>query len=280
MYNLFRFILRYYLVIFFLLLEGFCFYLVYQNNRYHKAAFINVANNVNGRMYESYAGVTDYLYLKKFADSLVAENAKLHAQTIDSKLDNTITEGGTTDTIEKKLVQNYTYIAAKVVRNTVNQAANYIYINRGKLQGITTQMGVINPNGVVGQVVNVTDNYSAVMSLLNKNFKVSAKLKKSEYFGPLYWEGKNTTLARLEEIPKHVKIAVGDTVVTSGFSQLFPQNIMIGRVKTFNAEPDKNFLEIEVELSTNMNSLSYVYVINNIKKSELEKLDSTLNIHD
>ena len=276
MYNLLRFITRYYLFFIFIVLEGFSFYLIYQNNRYHQAAYVNMANRANGKLYQAYSGVTDYLYLRSFSDSLVAENAHLHALLRESKNDATPISLTTTDTVEHNMQQVFTYIPAKVIHNSVNQAANYIFINRGRRQGITAQMGVINPSGVVGQVVNVTEDYAAVMSLLNKSFKVSAKLKHSNYFGTLAWEGKNTGLAKLREIPKHVKINVGDTVVTSGYSELFPENVLVGRVKYAHAEPEENFLDIDVVLSTDMNNLSYVYVINNLKKTEIQILDTVV----
>lgn len=276
MYNLIRFLVRYYLFFFFILLEGFCFFMIYQHSQYHQASFVNIANEANGRVYESYSGVTDYLYLRRYSDSLVKENASLHARLADSKSDNSVDSIVKNDTLTKKLEQVYTYTSAKVIRNSVNQSANYIYINRGKNQGITPQMGVIDPSGVVGQVISVTDNYAAVMSLLNKKFQVSVKLKGSNYFGPLSWEGKNTTLAKLKEIPKHVKIKVGDTLVTSGYSELFPENVIVGTVKHMNAEPEENFLDIDVSLSTNMSNLSYVYVVTNLKKKEIQLLDSVV----
>jgi rod shape-determining protein MreC len=276
MYNLLRFIVRYYLFFFFLILEGFCFYLIYQNSKYHQAAFVNMANGANGKLYQTVSGVTDYLYLRQMSDSLVAENAMLRAKLKESTNDRSVAAQKQTDTIGNKLEQVFTYIPAKVIHNSVNLSANYIFINRGRNQGITPQMGVISPGGVVGQVVNVTDDYSAVMSLLNKNFKVSAKLRNSNYFGTLSWEGKNTTLAKLKEIPKHVKINVGDTVVTSGYSELFPENVMVGKVKHVNAEPEENFLDIDVTLSTNMNNISYVYVVNNLKRKEFLVLDSVV----
>jgi len=135
-------------------------------------------------------------------------------------------------------------------------------------------MGVINGNGVVGQVVSVTDNYSAVKSVLSSGTKVSAKFKKNEFFGNIHWDGINSTTATLEDIPKHVPVKVGDTLVTSGFSQLYPRNVMVGTVKTVKMEPDKNFLDITINLTTNFNSLSYVYVVNNMRKEELQVLDT------
>ena len=238
--------------------------------------YVNMANEANGKVYNTYSGITDYLYLRQYADSLAVENARLHAMLKESKNDTTVNKQTQTDTVNKKTEQVYTYIAAKVIRNSVNQTANYLFINRGKNQGITPQMGVISPAGVVGQVVTVTDDYSAVMSLLNKNFKVSAKLKNSNFFGTLAWEGKNTTMAKLREIPKHVKLNVGDTVVTSGYSELFPENVMVGKIKHVKAEPEENFLDIDVTLSTNMNNISYVYVVNDLRKKEIQVLDTVV----
>lgn len=273
MYNLFQFFLRYYLFLLFVSLEIFCFYLIFQNKHYNEVAYMNVANSVSGKVYSTYTGVSDYLYLRRFSDSLVDENAKLRAQLLDSKYISKIDSGILRDSTLKN-VQQYSYISARVIHNSVNEAANLIYLDRGRLQGVGKQMGVINANGIVGQVVAVTDNYSAVMSVLSKEFKVSAKFKKNEFFGNLHWDGVNSTTASMEDIPKHVPVKVGDTLVTSGFSQLFPRNIMVGRVKTVKMEPDKNFLEITVDLSTNFGSLSYVYVVNNLKKQEILLLDS------
>ncbi len=273
MYNLFQFFLRYYLFLLFVSLEIFCFYLIFQNKRYNEVAYMNVANSVSGKVYSTYTGVSDYLYLRRFSDSLVDENAKLRAQLLDSKYISKIDSGILRDSTLKN-VQQYSFISARVIHNSVNEAANLIYLDRGRLQGVGKQMGVINANGIVGQVVAVTDNYSAVMSVLSKEFKVSAKFKKNEFFGNLHWDGVNSTTASMEDIPKHVPVKVGDTLVTSGFSQLFPRNIMVGRVKTVKMEPDKNFLEITVDLSTNFGSLSYVYVVNNLKKQEILLLDS------
>lgn len=234
---------------------------------------MNVANNVSGRVYETYKGVNDYFYLRRISDSLVAENAYLRAQLYDSKYDTKVVVGTQLDSTAKT-VQNYNYITARVIRNSVNEASNLIYLDRGRLQGVGKQMGVINPNGIVGQVVHVTDNYAAVMSVLSKDFKISAKFKKNQFFGNLHWDGLNSTTAILEDIPKHVPVKVGDTIVTSGFSQLFPRNIMVGKVKSVNMEADKNFLDITVSLSTNFGSLNYVYVVDNIKKEEIQTLDS------
>lgn len=273
MYNLFQFFLRYHLLLFFLLLEAFCFYLIYHNKHYNEVVYLNVANNTSGKVYATYRNVNDYLYLNRYNDSLVKENAELRAKLAESKYDTRVDTGRISDTVSKS-VQHYSYIAASVIQNTVNRPANIIYLNRGKLQGVEKQMGVINANGIVGQVISVTDNYCAAMSVLSKDFMVSAKFKKNDYFGNIHWDGINSTSATMEDIPKHVPVKVGDTVVTSGFSQLFPRNIMVGTVSKVKMNPDKNFLNITLKLSTNFGSLSYVYIVNNLRKQEIIELDT------
>jgi rod shape-determining protein MreC len=279
MYNLFRFFLRYHLFILFFSLEIFCFYLNYRNKQYNRAAYVNLANAGAGKVYDAFTSAKDYLYLRRISDSLVVENARLRERLKESKYDNRVDSIHFADTIGKT-VQHFAYLGARVIKNSVNQASNLIYLDKGKQQGVYKQMGVINSNGIVGQVISVTDNYAAAISVLSKDFKVSAKFKKNDYFGNLHWDGINTTSASMEEVPKHVPVKIGDTVVTSGFSDLFPRNIMIGTVSKVKAQPDKNFLEISVELSTDFGNLSYVYLVKNLKRSEFQTLDSTVTKND
>ena len=175
MYNLFRFFLRYYLFLLFLILEVFCFFLIYRNKHYNQVAYINIANSANGKLYQTVRSVTDYIYLRRISDSLVAENASLRARLLESKLDNHVDSLKTTDTTGR-FTQHFTYLTARVIRNSVNQSSNLIFLDKGKLHGLAKQMGVVNANGIVGQVISVSDNYAAVMSVLSKDFKVSAKL--------------------------------------------------------------------------------------------------------
>src|SRR5690606_25011024 len=161
--------------------------------------------------------------LQKMNDSLVAENAALRAQLPDSYFDDEQRSVPVWDT-SGRYVQQYAYTPARVIRNSVNRASNLVYLDKGTRHGIRTQMGVINANGIVGQVINVTDNFSVAMSVLSKDFKVSAKFRKNDFFGNLHWTGLQSNVAMLEEIPKHVPAEVGDTIVTSGFSEMFPRN--------------------------------------------------------
>jgi rod shape-determining protein MreC len=235
---------------------------------------MNAANNISGKTYATFFAANEYFHLHKINDSLMLENAGLRAKLYESQYDNTIDSGMVTDSISKKTVQHFTYITARVIRNSVNQATNLMYLDRGRRQGIEKQMGVISSNGIVGQVVSVTDNYSVVMSVLHKDFKVSVKFKKNEFFGNMHWDGISSRTATLQDIPKHVPVKAGDTLVTSGFSQLFPRNIIAATVKSVKTQADKNFLDITVNLSTDFGNLNYVYVVNNIRREELQLLDS------
>lgn len=279
MYNLFRFFLRYHLFILFISLEALCFFIIYKSKPYNHAAYINVANAMSGRVYKTYADSRDYLYLRRINDSLMAENALLRARLPESLMKTKPDTMVITDT-SGKYAQHFVFVSARVIRNSVNQASNLIYLDKGRLQGVNKQMGVINSSGIVGQIISVTDNYAVAMSELSKDFKVSAKLKKNEYFGNMHWDGINSTTATMEEVPKHVPVQVGDTVVTSGFSELYPRNIMIGTIRKVKAEPDKNFLDISVNLSTDFGNLSYVYVVKNLKRNEILTLDSLTNKND
>lgn len=239
-------------------------------------AYLQTANRVNGTLYNAYASIIGYFQLRSVNDSLVHENLRLREQLAESKYNDYLHSGQVSDSTHK-WVQHYTYIAAQVIYNTLNRPVNYIYLNKGSKHGIKNQMGVISANGVVGQVVSVTENYAAVMSILSKNFKVSAKLLRTEYFGNISWDGYSTTHVNLEQIAKHVPVKVGDTLVTSGYSYLFPQNIMIGTVSNVNLEPEKNMLDIRVKLSEDLGKLTYVYVVNNLRKEELVRLDTLVN---
>jgi rod shape-determining protein MreC len=276
-YNLFRFFVRYYVLLLFLLLEIFSLYLVYKNNGYNQTAYAHVANDISGKMFNTYGNVAGYFYLNRTNDSLAQENIRLRAALIESKLDNRIEVGQESDS-SKKFVQKYSYTHARVSYATVNRPVNFIYLDKGLAHGIKKQMGVISPNGIVGQVVSVTENYAAVMTIISKDFRVSAKFKKNDYFGNLHWTGTNPRVAALEEIPKHVPVKVGDTLVTSGYSQLFPRNVMVGIIKKVEAQAEKNFLDIDVQLSTDFGNLTHVYVINNMYKEEFVTLDTLTGI--
>jgi rod shape-determining protein MreC len=169
----------------------------------------------------------------------------------------------------------YYFTSAKVISNSVNKQFNYITLNKGSRHGIKPDMGIINDQGVVGVITHVSKNYSTGLSMLNKRLLIPAKITKNNYFGSLVWDGEHYNTADLNEIPFHVMVNVGDTVVTSGYSNIFPEGIMIGIIKDYTAVSGTNFYNIKVELSTNFKTLKYVDVVKNTKRAEQIKLEST-----
>jgi rod shape-determining protein MreC len=175
------------------------------------------------------------------------------------------------DTLQK---QQYTYITAKVVNSSTTLPNNFLTINKGTADGIKPEMGVICGSGVVGIVQQVSTHYSTVMTLLHTKSKVSAKINANGFYGSLVWgEELNAHESILKDIDKTVPVKKGDTISTTEFSALFPAGIMIGKVIESKLNPGSNFNAIKVGLSTNFNNLSYVYVVDNLKKNEQRILE-------
>jgi rod shape-determining protein MreC len=234
-----------------------------------------------------------YFHLKATNDSLVNENARLHnflrssfdSITLENLVKTDTLRTYSTDTTRKVIgidVRHYLYHAAKVVNSTVNNPVNYITIHRGSANGLKPNMGVISPSGVVGIVRSVSENYAVVLSLLSKGrtFGTSARLSHSKEMGMVRWYGGESGYALMEDVPKSVRLVRGDTVVTSGYSALFPENIPIGYVESYSL-PDKSSTSysIRIRLATNFNNLQYVYVIDNMLTEEQKSLeDSTYRL--
>jgi rod shape-determining protein MreC len=172
--------------------------------------------------------------------------------------------------------RKYMYMTTRVINNTVNKQYNFITLDRGSEGGMKPDMAVVSTDGIVGVVKSVSENYSSVLSVLNRDFNVSAKIKKNGYFGPLSWGGTSAHYATLVDIPHHVKIAEGDTIVTSGFGGVFPEGIMIGIISNFKLKGG-NYYEIKVQLSNDFRKLDYVKVIRNYAKSEIDSLENAVS---
>lgn len=220
---------------------------------------------------------TSYLKLKQINEDLVTQNKSLMLELYGKdkvakpnfrKVYDTIGGG-----------QIYTFVDGEVVFNSINRRDNYYTINRGRLQGVSSNMGVIAPNGIAGIVINTTDNYSLVKSILSVNkIKISAALKKSGYFGTLSWKGDDTRTMTLSDIPKYVPLKVGDTIVTDGKSSIFPAGILVGTVAGYEVDSKTGFWDISVELSEKIGKLSKVFVVRNLKKSEVQKIEDSLKV--
>ena len=265
MRNLFIFIAKYHAFFLFIFLELACIYLIIQRDSYQKTFIINSSNVVTGKSYTLYHDVTEYFYLKDVNDSLMAENARLRSQLPSAFTVDTVQAYRIEDTLYRQV---YEYYPAKVINNSINEYNNYLTLNRGSKHGLSKGMGIIHQQGIVGKIINISDNYSVVMSALHKDSRISCQIKGKGARGTLMWLGNDPHVASLENVSQPVKMAVGDTVVTTGASTIFPENIMVGYIKSFDLKAGSNFYEIELELSTPFNSIQVVYVVNNLFKTE------------
>lgn len=244
--------------------------LSYSSN-YQRTVIVNTSNSVIASFYNGYNGVIEYFSLKAANEELAKENAKLKSLL---KFNFEVTDRDFYFHNDTMHLRKYKYSYAKVINNSTNKRNNYITINKGYLQNIKKDMAVITPNGVVGIINNVSAHYSTAVSILHKEMRVSSKIKKNNHFGSVVWEGMDYRTGTLKDIPSHVKLSKGDTIVTSGFSTIFPEGVPIGVVKDFKLDSGNNFYEIEIEFTNDMNSLNYVYIVENLFKIEQENLEA------
>jgi rod shape-determining protein MreC len=273
MRNLFLFLWKYNFFILFLLLEMLCGYLIVRNNNFQRASFTNSTNEAAVKVNSVVSAVTEYINLRITNDALSRENAGLktlmpNVYYVDSAIRRSIS-----DTILK---QQYTYMTAKVINNSINRRNNYLTLDRGRLQGVKPEMGVVCPDGIVGIVKDVSDHYCTVMSFLHKSSLVSSRIKRTEFIGSMKWEGIDASHASLDDIENHVKVMKGDTIITTSFSSVYPEGIMIGVVDKVSPGSGSTFQDISVKLSTEFGSLSYVYIVDNLFKDEQKALEKPI----
>jgi len=271
MRSLLRYFIKNYAFVLFIGLEAISIALVFNFNAYHKAIYLNTANSVTGTIYESFVAVKNYFHLAKINKQLAEENTAL--RTLTGKKSESLNVNDIVETLDLQ-GWAYKYTSALVINNSVNKPFNYITINKGAKHGVRPDQGIITHNGIVGVTLKVSDSYTLVMSVLNNRWSISAKIKKNNYFGSLVWEGDNYRTANLKEIPIHVDIARGDTVVTSGFSSIFPEGIMIGTIEEFSRGEGDNYYTIALSLSTDFKSLTYVEIIENSHRDEIWELEN------
>mgnify|MGYP000238809491 CR=1 FL=1 len=269
MRSLFRLLIKNYPFLLFLALEVISVVFIINYNSFQRASFLNSSNAVTATIYNSYTSVVQYFHLAKVNADLSAENAQLRNILDlyqDVPLDSTLD-------ISKRDT-SFNFISAKIINNSVNRQQNYITLNKGRKDGIKPDQGIISSNGIVGIVTNVSESYAMGLSMLNPRWSVSAKLKKSGYYGSLNWNGKDYKHVDLNEIPFHVELEVGDTIVTSGYSSVFPEGILVGTIASFTRPEGENYYTIDVLLSEDLKSVAYVEVIDNTGIEELRTLKS------
>jgi len=271
MRSLFLLLWRNNFTLLFLLLWSLSLILVIRNNNFQQVSVFNSTNKVVASVLESVNYVKEYINLKENNASLARENSNLKSMLPDTWYAKQALRTMVNDTVKS---QQYSYITARVINNSVNRRSNYLTLDKGSMQGIRKDMGVISSAGVVGIVKDVSDHYCTVMSVLHKNTRISTRFKKNNYFGSLVWDGADSREATLLEVAKHVKFTIGDTLVTTVYSAIFPEGILVGTVKHSEIKAGDNFYKITVSLSTNFSNLSHVYIVDNLLKAEQQELES------
>ncbi|RNI29852.1 rod shape-determining protein MreC [Rufibacter immobilis] len=277
MRKLFIFIFRIRAFLVFLLLEGFSLYLLYRSNAYHNAAFYQSSNYYVGRVLEIQSEVANYFNLTEVNEHLAQENASLRMQLTQlQERQQNDSLGGVKDSLfvatDSLGPAVFTYRPARVTSNSVRGLNNHLALNMGSDAGIQPGMGVLTANGVVGRVKAVSKHYATVTSLLHSQTLISVKLKRNKSLGSIRWDTENPETASLHYIPLSEKVFKGDSVVTSGAGGIYPPGILVGRVVSVRKELDKSFYTIVVRLGVDFEKLSYVYVVENKRKPELDSL--------
>ncbi|HBB92957.1 MAG: rod shape-determining protein MreC [Bacteroidetes bacterium GWF2_49_14] len=269
MQNLIRFIIRFSFQIIFVILEVFALALLFRNNPLPNARLYQATQGMNSFFYNQTSQLTKFFNLTTENAALVTENARLrHELARMAPLE---------DRESFKTLANpaysYDFIPARVINNTVNKQNNYITLDVGTLQGVRPDMGVVGPQGIVGMVRSVSPNFSTVIPVLNSKFRGSVKLAVQGYFGTLSWPGHSYREAIVSEIPSHVIVYEGDTLITSGLTSIFPEGEIAGFVTKVDRTPAGSFFELKVRLSQDFKKLTRVYVIRNFSKTEMLRLE-------
>lgn len=270
MQQIISFIIRNKYFLLFLILEIVAFIFTIQSHSFHRSKFISSSNSVTGYFYDNFNNFDEYLHLKQYNQQLVDENVKLKNLLSKKNKKNTPTKKTILDSLVYK--QKYTFISAKVIKNDFTKSNNFLTLNRGKNDSIKNDLGVITSKGIVGVTANVSNNYSTVMSILNENSKINARLLHRSHFGTLTWNGKNYKTLQLEDLPRQANLKIGDTVITGGKSTIFPEGILVGIIKDFEME-NNQYKTVNLELFNDMSAIGYVNIINNLEKTEIINLE-------
>lgn len=258
----------------FLLLEVFSGLLLFKYNNYQGSIWFTQANTIAAYVHEWEAKALAYLRMPAENAELVQRNVLLQHETdsLRNLLAEALKDSSVTEKKQAEVLRDMKLIPAHIVDNSVRNRDNLLVINAGSNAGVEPEMGVVSGTGVVGIVSAVTPHYSLVISILNSHSSISCRLRRTDYFGYLKWKGGNTLRAYMEDVPRHAQIKVGDIVETSGFSNVFPAGIFLGKVAKIKNSSDGLAYELEILLGTEMSNLRHVNVISNLNKEELDSL--------
>lgn len=279
MRNLINFILKYNCWFLFVVLEIFSFTLLFRFNHYQGSVFFTSANWITGLMYEATSNISGYFSLREINNDLVQRNVELELQNefLKKKLAGFVSDSLVIEQMDTAALGEYEIFKANVINNSITRLDNYITIDKGEADGIRPEMGVVNGNGVVGIVYLTSPHYAVIISVLNSKSSISCKIKKSDYFGVLRWKGGDSQYAFLMDVPRHSEFTLGDTIITSGHSAVFPEGIPVGVVDDMEDSHDGLSYLLRVKLFTNFASLNDVRVISFLRKEEMMNLENSIH---
>ena len=236
---------------------------------FHQTKIAKLSLMISGSLNDFRSTIIRYSKLNKENKLLIQENLFLKSNRIknihrNKKLINS----------EKEIYFPFSYKNARIVKNNYSKKENYIIINKGEEDGVKIEMGVINSNGIVGIINKVSKNYSSIISVLNTNIKINAKIKNTNHFGSISWNGKKINIMTLEDIVSTANISIGDTIISGGMSSYFPSDLKIGKIISLNKQKNKGYYSIEVELFNNPSQWEYVYIIENKDIKEIKKIET------
>jgi rod shape-determining protein MreC len=269
MRSLLNFLARYNNLIIFLILEGITLYLLTTGNNYHNSRAVNSLRSLTRGIEERINNTMNYLSLREINTNLAAENIALKNSIERLVRKESSVFFSVSDSV---FSQQYLHTPAEVINNSTNRQKNYFTLNKGIKQGVRINMAVTSGSAVAGVITGCSENYSVAMSLLNLDFKLSARIKSNGYFGSLNWDGRDYRYAVLNEIPQHVMVSVGDTIESTGYSAIFPEGVMIGTVSNYE-KIGGDFYRITVLLVTDFKKLHFVDIIGNLRKTEQLELE-------
>jgi rod shape-determining protein MreC len=272
MYNILRFLQRYNFFLLFVLLEVVALLMLTRSHSFQRAAVNTVSSGIAGKLYEIRSGISSYLSLRQANRKLLEQNARLLTEI--TLLRNNIPHRALSDST---IV--FEFIPARVISNTVHLRNNIFIIDKGLRHGVRKDMGVMAPEGAAGIVIAVSENYASVMSLLHKFGSISVRFKNNDQLAILQWNGGNYQFGDIVDIPTHIEIHPGDSLLTSGFSLVFPPNILVGTIHEVTQSATGSLNSARIRYSTDFNSLKDVYVIKNNHRNELDML-SKIKTHD
>jgi len=276
MRKLIQFLINQVFFIIFLVLQFVSIALIVNFNNFQRSIYLNSSNVLVGRLQNITNLTTEYFGLKEKNENLSEENAALWNRIffLESQLDRK--ERTKTDTTTIVPERNYHFLSAKVINNTTHKRKNYMTLNKGAKDGIRPDMGVISDQGIAGIVSAVSEHFSTVISVLNPIIKFSSKFKKNNYEGYVVWDGVDYRYVKMEGIPEHASVAVGDTIVTTGYFDGFPADIPVGVVETFEQTNKSPNLDIKVRLFTDFKVLSHVRIIKYHHSEEQTELENSI----